>query len=435
MRIVYLHQHFATPDMSGGTRSYEMARRLVAAGHEVNMVTAQRSGEGRGWTETEEAGICVHWCPVAYSNHMSFRRRIQSFLEFSWRSARKAASLSCDAIFASSTPLTIALPAAYGALWQRAPIVFEVRDLWPDTPIAVGALKRRLPIALTRGLERFAYARASHVVALSPDMKVGVVSAGYPADCVSVIPNSCDRELFDAPSELGEGFRRQHAWLQDRPLVVYTGALGLVNGVDYLARLAAVVAQQNSEVRFLVIGDGRERAKVVRVASELNVLDRNFFMLDSVPKKNMPAILSAADIATSTVIDRKPLWANSANKVFDALAAGRPIAINHEGWLADMIRETGCGLVLPVADIDRAARQLVRMLGDPTRLTMARDAARSIARGRFDRDMLAGKLEAVIRATAEQRRGRVAANDFDAAVAIPVHSVAAASAKEPRRAA
>jgi glycosyltransferase involved in cell wall biosynthesis len=364
---------------------------------------------------------------------MSFSRRIQSFLDFSWRSARKAATLPCDVIFASSTPLTVALPAAYASLWQRAPIVFEVRDLWPDTPIAVGALKRRLPIALTRVLERFAYRQASHVVALSPDMKAGVVATGYPADCVSVIPNSCDLDLFDVPSEAGKAFRRQHAWLLDRPLVVYTGALGLVNGVDYLARLAAAVAQHNHEVRFLVVGDGRERAKVVQVASELNVLDRNFFMLDSVPKKAMPAILSAADVATSTVIDRKPLWANSANKVFDALAAGRPIAINHEGWLADMIRETGCGLVLPVGDLERAAQQLVKTLGDPAGLRIARDAARRVARGRFDRDMLAARLEAVIRAAAEQGTGRVTA--VDAPVAIPFGMATVEMPNEPRRAA
>ena len=435
MRIVYLHQHFATPKMAGGTRSYEMARRLVVAGHEVHMVTALRSGEGSGWCETEEAGIRVHWCPVAYSSHMSFRRRIKSFLDFSRRSARKAASLPCDVIFASSTPLTIALPAAYGAWWQRAPIVFEVRDLWPETPVAVGALKRRLPIAMARGLERFAYRQASHVVALSPDMKRGIVGAGFPEECISVIPNSCDRGLFDVPKEAGQVFRRQYAWLQNRPLVVYTGALGLVNGVDYLARLASVVARYNPEVRFLVIGDGCERDKVSQRAEELGVLDRNFFMLDSIPKREMPAVLSAADMATSTVIDRKPLWANSANKVFDALAAGRPIAINHEGWLAEMIRETGCGLVLPVNDVERAAEHLVATLDDASQLAVLRKSARQIARERFDCDLLARKLETVIRATGEQRRGRVAVADIEGPATIPFGPMASEIVEDRRRAA
>jgi glycosyltransferase involved in cell wall biosynthesis len=288
---------------------------------------------------------------------------------------------------------------------------------------------------MARGLERFAYARASHVVALSPDMKDGVVSTGYPADCVSVIPNSCDLALFGVPADEGQRFRRQHAWLQDRPLVVYTGTLGLVNGVDYLARLASAVARRDADVRFLVIGEGREREKVRRVASEVNVLDRNFFMLDSVPKREMPAILSAADIATSTVIDRKPLWANSANKVFDALAAGRPIAVNHEGWLADMIRQSGCGLVLPVDDVERAARLLIATLGDQAALQKAQEAARRVARERFDREILAQKLEAVIRAVAEQRTGRVAIEEIDQPTVITFGTVTAEESAERRRAA
>ncbi len=435
MRIVYLHQYFVTPEMAGGTRSYEMARRLVAAGHEVHMVTTQRSGEGHDWTETEEAGIRVHWCPVAYSHEMSFRRRIRSFLEFSWRAAHRAARIPCDVLFATSTPLTIALPAAYGAWRQKAPFVFEVRDLWPETPVAVGALRRRLPIALARGLERFAYARASHVVALSPDMKDGVVSTGYPADCVSVIPNSCDLALFGVPPEEGQRFRQEHAWLQDRPLVVYTGTLGLVNGVDYLARLAAVVARRDTEVRFLVIGDGRERDKVRKTASDLDVLGHNFFVFDSVPKRQIPTILSAADIATSTVIDRKPLWANSANKVFDALAAGRPIAINHEGWLADMIRQSGGGLVLDIGDMEVAARELVAMLHNPVRMEKAREAAARVARRQFDREMLAQKLEAVIRAVGERRSGRVAIDDIVQPAILPFGTAHAEQSAEGRRAA
>jgi len=435
MRIVYLHQYFATPDMAGGTRSYEMGRRLVAAGHEVHMVTTRQDGEGRGWTETAEAGMHVHWCSVPYSNHMSFRRRIKAFLDFAWRAARRTAQIPCDVVFATSTPLTIALPAAYGAWRQSMPMVFEVRDLWPEAPIVMGALRRRLPIALARGLERFAYNRAAHVVALSPEMKDGVVAAGYPDACVSVIPNSCDLELFDISPEAGTAFRRRHAWLQDRPLVVYSGALGRFNGVDYLARLAAVVGQYNPEVRFLVIGDGSERAKIAQVASELNVLDRNFFLLDSVPKKSMPAVLSAADIATSTVINRRPLWAYSPNKIFDALAAGRPVAVNHEGWLADMIRQSGCGLVLPASDIRQGAQQLVAMLGDPVRLSQAREAARRGARHRFDRDMLAARLEAVIRAAAEKRGSRVTAADVESPAAIPIGTAAAAAAEERRKAA
>lgn len=409
MRIVYLHQYFNTPDMSGGTRSYEMARRLVAAGHEVHMVTSQRDGQfvnSGEWVETEEAGIRVHWTPVPYSNCMGYRERIRAFLAFAWRSARRAARLGGDVVFATSTPLTIALPAVYAARKNRIPMVFEVRDLWPELPIAVGALKGFLPVTGARWLERFAYRNAARIVALSPGMKDGVVAAGYPSERVSVIPNSSDLDLFDVGPEAGEAVRQRYDWLGKRPLVVYAGTMGLINGVDYLARVAAVAQNIDPDVRFLVIGSGKQESQVRQVAQELGVFERNFFMLGNVPKREMPGWLSAASIATSLFVDLKEMWANSANKFFDALAAGRPIAINYGGWQADLIRETGAGLVLDPNDVEGAAEDLVRVVRNETWLRDAGAAARALARERFDRDKLAAQLEQVLVDAVSEHRSR-----------------------------
>ncbi|WP_344703199.1 glycosyltransferase, partial [Halomonas cibimaris] len=111
MRIIYLHQYFNTPEMSGGTRSYEMARRMVAAGHEVHMITAYREDDKPGeWFTTDEAGIQVHWYPVPYSNHMSYGQRIKAFFAFAFAARKKALALEGDIVFATSTPLTIAIP-------------------------------------------------------------------------------------------------------------------------------------------------------------------------------------------------------------------------------------------------------------------------------------------------------------------------------------
>ncbi|XKF14805.1 hypothetical protein LL947_09945 [Halomonas sp. BLK-85] len=92
MKIIYLHQYFNTPEISGGTRSYEMARRMVSSGHEVHMVTSYREqGESRrGWFKTEESGIHVHWYPVPYSNHMGFAQRLKAFFAFALAARRKA---------------------------------------------------------------------------------------------------------------------------------------------------------------------------------------------------------------------------------------------------------------------------------------------------------------------------------------------------------
>jgi glycosyltransferase involved in cell wall biosynthesis len=410
VRIVYLHQYFNTRSMVGGTRSYEMARRLVGMGHEVDIVTSSRTAAAptlRRWSRTDEDGVRVHWLTVPYSNHMSYRRRLWAFARFAWASAPKAASLGGDVLFATSTPLTIALPAVYAA-WRRGiPLVLEIRDLWPEVPIAMGALRRSPSIRASRWLERFAYRHAAHIIALSPGIRDGIVGTGYPADRVTVLPNGCDLELFDVKATAGLAVRREHRWLGNRPLVLYAGALGAVNGVCYLARVAAAAATIDPEVCFVTIGDGKEEGLVRTTAAQLGVLNRNFFMLASMQKRDIPAWLSAANIASSIVVDLRELWANSANKVFDAFAAGRPIAINHEGWLADLIRLTGTGLVLPPRDTSAAAAQLITAVRDPVWLAGAGAAAGQIARERFSRDELATQLERVLKTTVAAWRAGV----------------------------
>jgi len=409
MKIIYLHQHFNTPQTAGGSFSYEWARRFVARGHEVHVVTAERSGQGQGWAETEEAGIRVHRYPVAYSNQMGYTRRIVSFVKFARAAARKAATLPGDVIIATSTPLTIALPGVYAARKQSIPMVFEIADLWPELPIAVGALRTPWTIAAARWLERYAYRHSARVVAQSPGVKAGVIAAGYPAEKVTIVPSGCDPQRFDVSPQLGQEFRARHEWLGDRPLVVYAGTLGIINGVDYLARVAAAAIALDDEVRFLVVGGGREEKKVAREAERLGVLGRNFFMLPPVPKTEMPAVLSAADVATSVFIDLKEMWANNAAKVFDAMAARRPIAVNHQGWLAELIRRSGCGLVLEVNDPAAAAGQLVAAVRDRPWLARAGAAAAKLGRERFDRDLLAERMESILLDLVPQPRQRRAA--------------------------
>ena len=151
MRIIYLHQYFNTPDMPGSTRSYELAKRLVKNGHQVMMITSKRDAHQKlSMRWTNEDGIQVCWIPVSYSNKMGFFRRIISFISFSIQSAKVCLSINADLLFATSTPLTIAIPGIYFSKIKNKPMVFEVRDLWPEIPIALGALKSRLTIKLAR---------------------------------------------------------------------------------------------------------------------------------------------------------------------------------------------------------------------------------------------------------------------------------------------
>ena len=398
MKIIYLHQYFNTPSMPGGTRSFEIAKRLVSKGHIVHMVTSDCTPgiKKKGWYHTLESGIHVHWLANPYDNSFSFNKRIRSFFQFAIRSAIKAEQLGGDVVFATSTPLTIAIPGIYASKLNHIPMVFEVRDLWPELPIAVGALKHPLLIACAKLLEDIAYGCAKHVIALSPGMKQGVVKNGYAPNQISVIPNGCDFDLFDMPDNEIIAFREKYHWLKDRPLVLYAGALGIINGVSYLAYVADAVKKLDSSIRFLVVGTGKEENKVRELANKLGILNQNFFMHPHTLKCDIPKYFKAADISTSLFIPLKPMEANSANKFFDSLASGTPVAINYKGWQADLLINNGAGIVLDSYNYQTAAKDIVQTLYNKTWLKTAGMAAKTLAIEHFSRDTLVDAFEKVL---------------------------------------
>ena len=394
MRIVYIHQYYCNPGMTGGIRSYEQARRLVARGHTVDVITTDIDGGGR--RVTEDDGVTVHWYPVPYSNHMSYARRLRAFAEFMVLAAAKAARLRADLVFATSTPLTVAVPGVIAAKLRRVPFVFEVRDLWPEVPIEMGALRHPIARRLACGLANFAYRNAAEVIALSPGMAAGV-TARRPQTRTTMIPNAADIELFSAvrPDAVA-AFRERHRWLADRPLIVYTGALGAVNGVDYLVRAARRMRELDPGLQVLIVGHGREWEATKNLAAAHGLLDTTVHMWAKVPKADLPVILAASTMSSSFVRPIRALWDNSANKFFDALAASRPIAINYGGWQADLLRESGAGLVLDPTDPDEAGKLLADRLRDDDWLGRARDAAHRLAVERFSRDLLFDQFETVL---------------------------------------
>lgn len=408
MRIAYIHQYFIGPTGSGGTRSYEMARRLVARGHEVHMIASDPSPHksARTWRIEVLDGISIHWYPVEYSNQMKFKRRIFAFVDFAWRSSWRARSIKADLVYASSTPLTIAIPGIFATLFRKSPMVFEVRDLWPEVPIALGALRDPILRSLARMLEKLAYHNSSQIVALSSGMKEGVIAVGYPAEKITVIPNASNLELFQGKEAQGRTWRAKYSWLGERPLIVHCGAMGKVNDVGYLAKVAAEVIKYDSEVRFVVIGAGVEEAKVRALAQSLGVLEKSFFMLPSVPKSEVPAILAACDISTILVAPIKELENNSANKLFDSFAAGKPIVINYGGWQQDLLDDSNAGIRLDALDHKQAAISLVSFLNDSERMIRAGQASLSLAESKFSLNSLTLQLAELLEATVVQPRVR-----------------------------
>lgn len=379
-----------------------MARRLAAKGHDVQVIAADRKSQHDEREQVE--GLTIHWIPVPYAQSMPYKDRIKSFVTFAVKASLIARRLQGDIALATSTPLTVAIPGIAATIFRRQSLVFEVRDLWPDAPIVMGALSNKLVQKLAFALEKFTYRYSGHIVALSPDMKKGIVSKGIAEEKVTIIPNASDIDLFENQEENGRNFRKNQDWLGDRKLVLYCGTLGRVNDVSYIARLASSVGQLDPSIRFLVVGEGSDETQVRDAAKSLGVFEKNFFMMGQVPKPEVPAFFAAADLSISTVAPKPLLSANSANKVFDTFASGTPLAVNHGGWLADLIKETNSGLVLDPFDTEQAAKELVEFLHSDSRKQTAAENSKQLAITNFDRDKLAEKLNRVLKKTYDKTR-------------------------------
>lgn len=392
MRIIYLHQYFNTPDMPGSVRSYELASKLVKSGHEVHMITLkQGSSQQLQKRFSIENGINVYWLPVKYSHKMGFLKRVISFLIFSVYAVKQALKINSDLIFATSTPLTVAIPALIVKKLRGLPLVFEVRDLWPAIPIALGEIKTPLLIYLSKCLECVVYKASKQIIALSPGMASGIHSTGILKEKITIIPNTAELKRFSVPHQIGEKFRNKHTWIKNRPLVVYTGSLGRINGASYLVDMAKAMRSIYPDVRFLLAGDGREKNVVISYAKRMGVYEKTMFFIPPVSKQELPTLLSAATVCMSVIIPVPELEHNSANKFFDALAAGRPMIINYGGWQKIILENHRAGLVLPSKDTDKAARMLAELLNNQDKLKTMNRAALDTAR-QFDLDILANKF-------------------------------------------
>lgn len=366
MKILYLHQYFTTPNYCGGIRSYQFAKRLVESGHSVDMVTSTaffpvpRRHRFQLISKHEIDGIKVHAIHIGYGNNMSFMRRAIAFLLFMLVSSVYTLSFKKrDLVLASSTPLTIAVPALAVKWIHGIPLVFEVRDLWPDVPIAMGIIKNKWAKGFLLWFEMLVYRHSRKIVALSTGMQEVLVAKGVSAEKIVVVPNACDMAEFerDRPCPRELAVLKQGA---DTKLCLYAGTFGHVNNLSYLLDLAAEIKKNKAAIKFVLIGSGAEREMLLqRVCHE--GLDKHVVIYEPVSKEALIDYIKSVDACISVVQDISALFNNSANKFFDALAAGKPIIINHGGWQADVIEKYQLGIVLN-RDVQGSASRLANFL-------------------------------------------------------------------------
>lgn len=391
MHVAYIHQHFSTKKGSTGTRSYEMAQRLLAAGHRVTMICGNYDVSDMGTnsrervSESEVDGIRVLCVNEPYSNKMSFPRRVLAFGRFARTAAGLVSGLDADLVFATSTPLTVGIPGMKAARKLGMPLVFEVRDLWPELPVAMGIVSNPVLIWYLRRLERKIYFASERVIALAPGIRDGITRTGYPADRVPLIPNSSDLDLFRPDPGNLDGDDRF-----GRPgdfRLVFTGAHGLANGLDAVLDAAAELKRRSvTGVRFIFIGRGKERDRLM-ARSRAESLDGLVTWLESVSKQELATILPRMDVGMM-ILKNVPAfyYGTSPNKFFDYIACGMPVLNNYPGWLAGLIQEHRCGVVVPPDDPKAFADAVLWMRDHPDELRGMGERSRMLAEEQFSRE-------------------------------------------------
>lgn len=393
MRVLVFHQHFTTRSGATITRVYQFVRRLVDRGHEVTVVTATAAmattglegpfvgGKREGMVE----GIRVIELTGLYSNYQSVWQRTYEFASFTLRSLRYALTENYDLIYCKTVPLTLAMPGIAGRLLRRKPFVFDVGDLWPAIPKAMG-VKNPLLLGAMSALEWAGYHAADLNIAVAPGIVGGIRDRGIPDERIVFIPNGAELDLFvpraeDEPRPTIPGVG------PDECVAVYAGKHGLSNGLEVVVEAARRLAELGrNDIRIVLIGDGACKPALVEQGKGLP----NLLFLDPMPKTELARLMHRVDVGIQCFVDIEIIFNTSApNKFFDYISAGLPVVINYPGWTADLIASENVGRPVPPRDPGAMAEAIAWLADHPDEARAMGRRGRLLAERRFDRQRFA----------------------------------------------
>lgn len=397
MRVLYVSQYFVRGDQPGGVRHWHHTRALAARGHEVHVVTSfvqhkERSVpaayRGRRIVREHEDGLTM-WRTYSTPGYgRDLRSRLANYLSFAWWAAVAAVRAPRpDVVLASSPSLPAAAGAAVVAMARRAPLVLEVRDLWPESAIAMNLVRPGSVFARVASLlERFCYRRARHVVALTEGIRDGVIAKGVPAHRVTVVTNGVDSAPAAALAEVPVP--------DDAFVAMYVGAHGTYSSLETVLA-AGDLLRERSDIRIVLVGGGDQKTRLVQRAHDMGLT--NVVFVDPVPKSDVPRWLARADVALLPYQDRALFAGALPNKTFDYMGAGRPIlAAVPPGELSALIARAGCGVAVAPEDPRAMVEAIIALADDPARARAMGEAGAAYVREHYDRAALAARLVGIV---------------------------------------
>jgi len=380
MRIIYIHQYFVTPQEGGAVRSYYLAKGMVEAGMAVDMITAHNEDH---YDLKIIDGIKVHYLPVPYNNTFGFIKRGSSFLKFVSQAKKLIQKLPrTDLFYISSTPLTTGLLGLWAKRKFSVPYIFEVRDLWPEAPIQMGAVTNPLLKRILYRLEEKIYQNALKIVALSPGIKNYIEEKT--TQKVFLIPNFADLEFFTPSKKSDEG----------KFTICYVGAIGKVNALDEFVELAYLAQQKGRDWQFIMMGKGASFPDLVKKASALGLNNMLFEPFGN--KEKVKEVLQGSDMVYISFAHQPVLKTNSPNKFFDALAMGKPLMVNHKGWVQELIHSHCLGIYYNSRNTDISWQKLCEFVDNTRDLIEAGKRARQLGESYFSSEIAVKRVLHVI---------------------------------------
>ncbi len=389
LKILYIHQYFKTPEEGGAIRSYYLAKGLVEEGFEVEMITSHK---GPGYEESTIEGIKVHYLPVPYDNSFKFVKRIFAFVKFYWLAVKKAKSIkNINLVYATSTPLTVGMIALRLKKILDLPYYFEVRDLWPEAPIQMGIIKNKFLKRWLFRTEKKIYEGADKIIALSPGIRDNIIKI-VPQKPIFIIPNMSDCQFFNF--SLNNKKLKENIGLNKEIIIGYFGAIGKANKLEFFLDLIMALNKTSDDFGFLIVGKGGALAHIKTEAKLRGIKNLKFLPFRN--KDGVKEILSVMDAVYISFDHKKVLETNSPNKFFDAIAAGKMIITNTDGWIRENCENHHCGIYVNPVEDQLNTSKLSEVITDKNVLLTYQKNARKLAIQYYSRKMQVLKLVGVL---------------------------------------
>ena len=406
MRMLYLSQYFPPEVGATQTRAYEMAQGLLRAGHQVTMLTeVPNHPEGvirpeyRGRLIARESldGIDVIRVWVKTAPAKTFKTRMTFYLSYMLNAVLAGLLLArgrYDVIYATSPPLFVGGAALVLSRLRRTPLVFEVRDLWPESAVALGELHNPRFIRWATALEEACYRRARRIVVVTAGMRARLIERGIPAAKLALIPNGANTELFQPQPQAGQQIRAALG-LEDKFLIVYAGIHGIAQGLE-TALLAADRLRAEPTLHFLFIGEGPRKADLLALKTQLAL--PNVTLLEAQPREAIPAYLSAANVALVPLRRLELFKGALPSKLFDAWACACPVLLSIEGEARAVLEQARGGVYFPPEDAEALAEAIRQLANDPAACRRLGENGRAFVEAHYSRQAQARTLVALLEA-------------------------------------